>query len=786
MDQTTAGFNQHFVGREGFVWWIGQIVAEDTWKNNIPGKPGQNNSEQRGFGERYRVRIMGYHTDDCNEVPDDELPWAYVQYPTTAGGGGRSSFCSANLAQGNFVKGYFLDGKEGQIPIIEGVIGNNEYQAVLKSDGMSDCSAFKARSGYLEGEKIASYTVNAYPGGYLATPVTVGGPYTWPYFVEGTLGSNALVDMASWEERKQGKKKEPLAQTNKCDPIPTSRIQQNLRNRLQKIQELRRSLYDYRYALTSGTADIQELITTERRQLCKLLASLLKDIIAEMEKGLLRSVNLAIAKKIHFLHPPEQQELKKEVENVNDQIACVFKRIIEGLLDMVCQFVDDADENVVNTPECFVDNAVGNMLGNALIGVQNGINDIFGGIDSILALADGGLGGGASALGNISAVGNIIQDLSSYLSCEDENSCSGTKNWSIWDGLDAAEGGLGNIQNILQIAQNTADKAGNVGFGDLNMNYDKDEVFGQSGCDTSPRPCGPPVARWISPTGSGAQGNLIISSGGAIIGYDPIDPGTGYQEGNTYGYAYDDCGNGDNGVFYPIVEDGGITDIVVEQGGTDYLPGPNGCTGGDGREWSCENDTDITHPDGSIEVPIPPDIVVEVRPGDIVNTPCCSEVVTEPIDNDPETGGETINGCSQHIVQKPGRFTTPRTECPGRTQGTYPSSADGAYPVILYLCEVIIQEAGVAYQPGDEVVIEPDLGAAAVAEVDEQGRIMSIKVTEGGEGFQELPKIYIRSATGFNSVLLPKFCVYRVGEDEFQNPELQDKIVTVIDCVGRV
>ena len=71
-------FEKHFVGRDGFIWWIGQIASEASWKENIPGTPQDDNSDIKGFGERYRVRIMGYHTADLNKIPDEELPWAYV------------------------------------------------------------------------------------------------------------------------------------------------------------------------------------------------------------------------------------------------------------------------------------------------------------------------------------------------------------------------------------------------------------------------------------------------------------------------------------------------------------------------------------------------------------------------------------------------------------------------------------------------------------------------------------------------------------------------------------
>jgi hypothetical protein len=124
----------HSIGRDGYIWWVGQIASEDSWKENKPDNPKESNEDIRGFGERYRVAIIGYSPYDTQEVTDEELQWAYVEYPVTAGGGGRSSSQSANLAQGDCVRGYFLDGEEGQIPIISAVIGRNEYQAIIKTD----------------------------------------------------------------------------------------------------------------------------------------------------------------------------------------------------------------------------------------------------------------------------------------------------------------------------------------------------------------------------------------------------------------------------------------------------------------------------------------------------------------------------------------------------------------------------------------------------------------------------------------------------------------------------
>jgi hypothetical protein len=49
-----------------------------------------------------------------------------------------------------------------------------------------------------------------------------------------------------------------------------------------------------------------------------------------------------------------------------------------------------------------------------------------------------------------------------------------------------------------------------------------------------------------------------------------------------------------------------------------------------------------------------------------------------------------------------------------------------------------------------------------------------------------MPSIWVNSDSGFNSELLPKFCIDRIARDQVKEPTYQDKLVTVIDCVGKV
>jgi len=89
---------QNFLGRDGFVWWIG--VVEDI-------------ADPETLG-RCKVRVFGYH-DNSTLIPTDHLPWATaIHSPSTP-----NLYASLNV--GDWVFGFFLDGPVKQQPVIVGV-----------------------------------------------------------------------------------------------------------------------------------------------------------------------------------------------------------------------------------------------------------------------------------------------------------------------------------------------------------------------------------------------------------------------------------------------------------------------------------------------------------------------------------------------------------------------------------------------------------------------------------------------------------------------------------------
>ena len=797
-------FKRYFVGRDGFLWWLGQVAPESTWAENKAGVTTPNNDSIKGFGERYRVRIMGYHTANIDEIPDNELPWAYVMYPVTAGGGGRSGSQNANISQGDFVFGFFMDGEDAQMPVIMGILGNNEYAAVQKNISKARFIPF---SGYTENDNVSSTALNTDKGGLIQkqeggnaegkTEQQDPGPPNNETINESATGDTSKINAA--DEVQAEEPSEPIAETEDCEPVPTGRIQKEIQNIIVEIQRLQKSLYKYSSAVKNRFNDIQEQIDKEVAKATKFIAGGMKWIFTQIEKFVINTVNTQLKKTYFLLFPNERPALKTAVESINDLIACLFRKFIGELLSQMGSFLKDAAKKVINGAECLAESLIGNTLGKIIKNVQDTITQALGSINSLVGQA-------TSIAGDILG---IISDVLSFLSCEEKPECDTVNEWNILSGPGKVS--KGDLESIIGRSKNfakgfeTAIQNAQVGAENI-ANLDFSDAFNVSGCDIGPIACGPPLAEFFG-SGSGAAGNLIIGAAGEVMGIDMKSFGIGYDPQKTFAKVKDQCGKGKGAVIKPIIdiytdEDGnrqtGVIDIEIVYSGTGYLPAPDGSKGGNGYTWADPDDTIVKRENGDYETPRPPGNVLVVNPGDIVTLPPGTTIVTEPqpggtftddggvvVANPGVGGGEEIIGGNPIIITEPGVFTSPKPDY-SRPSGLYPTENTGSYPVIMYLCEVFIDDSGINYNFEDKVVIEPDIGAKAEAQFDAQGRVISVKVTEQGEGFTELPRLYIRSETGYNAQLRAKLCIDRVGSDELKEPQTQDKVVSVIDCVGKV
>jgi len=112
MEQSLLKSN--FVGRDGFLWWIGQVAPESAQKDQL---------DKKGWGNRRKVRIMGYHPTNETDLSNEDLPWAQVLLPATSGSGSGNYATDIKILPGESVFGFFMVGDNAQLPIILGVFG---------------------------------------------------------------------------------------------------------------------------------------------------------------------------------------------------------------------------------------------------------------------------------------------------------------------------------------------------------------------------------------------------------------------------------------------------------------------------------------------------------------------------------------------------------------------------------------------------------------------------------------------------------------------------------------
>ncbi len=97
-----------------YQWFIGQVPPNQTLDKTDPD----------GWGDRVKVRIVGMHNKSGAITPDEQLPWAIVERPTSQGNASRGS---TGLTGGEWVRGYFLD-PFNQVPVITAVLGRGTYE----------------------------------------------------------------------------------------------------------------------------------------------------------------------------------------------------------------------------------------------------------------------------------------------------------------------------------------------------------------------------------------------------------------------------------------------------------------------------------------------------------------------------------------------------------------------------------------------------------------------------------------------------------------------------------
>ena len=115
-------YDNNFLGKNNFIWFNG--VVEDR---QDPQKLG-----------RLRVRCVGIHTDNKEELPTADLPWSQLIHPITSSGISGLGSSPGFIVEGTWVFGYFRDGYAMQEPMVIGTLPGKPSELAETGKGFYD------------------------------------------------------------------------------------------------------------------------------------------------------------------------------------------------------------------------------------------------------------------------------------------------------------------------------------------------------------------------------------------------------------------------------------------------------------------------------------------------------------------------------------------------------------------------------------------------------------------------------------------------------------------------
>jgi hypothetical protein len=558
----------NFLGRDGFRWWIGQIAPEEVQK--------QLNKD--GWGNRLKVRIMGYHPYNVVELPNKDLPWAQVLLSTSDGTGASNYATSHKVRPGDIVFGFFLDGDNAQVPVITGCFGRTSQ--VPSEDYAGPFQPFTGYTNRIpnDGSRIKKNEQNE------QTRIAQQSPYYLPPQTANSINQLAWFggtgDTLQLGTTKPGSKMEKIAT--------------ELENAIKFLQDLK-----------SFPNLAQEWIDIKVEELCEQISQKIQGITTEIVSGTVngtyeklqpvlqqgaKSVYDAAAATVpnsksgaHLAGVEAQKATIEPVKQLQKLIPCLISSIIESLGSLISDMVCALLENVANVVSCVIDQFLGGLLNGIIDLIIAGMSGVLGALSLLLSFSNFNLGD------TIRQLAGGLLGIPSSLNCGEEETDPGVEKWTIGSG--PTQSLPFDINAILEIANNSSAIAsdpesglsgieGIIGPLDfLNPEISDPDFIGSglSNCfGGAPTVCNPPSINIFGGGGSGASALPIfgsISEGtGSIIGAILTSGGSGYAY-PPFVSITDNCGKGYGAVAQSVIENGQVTAIVINSDGEGYTVG---------------------------------------------------------------------------------------------------------------------------------------------------------------------------------------------------------------------
>jgi len=743
----------NFIGKDGFVWWIGQVADPKVWrdeKSRVDGKL-ESNKKEDSWAYRVKVRIIGYHSFDDNILPDKDLPWAHVLTSASDGAPGQGGFGKIpTLVGGESVLGFFLDGEEGQQPVIMSCFYRT--QAVKNAKEPGPFKPFTGMKGNFKTGLTRQYanqegTVNPVD----QNTVDSGPAFTMqsnPKFgidTEGSLdlspdfspltpntqnnsGSNfsyqgVVVDQLFLDDASLGAFLKPfrdagsIQSSNGCGDNILSQLTNTLQSFIGFVNGLEKTALGFIDPIRNTIVDIEQFI----KRVARSIASIMKLVINGMRDMIIKLVGNLFRDLIALIIPKPQQlpvsEAGKQVLNI---IFCLFEKIFGPILDFIVSLLSGILGKSPNIPRCATEELAGALI-------QKLADIIDGALGTVLSGLEWLSGGISGIVGTMRGAVNILNQLLSFLDC-DSLQCQSTSEYDPFSGIkfpppDSWANSIGTIDILNGLGRNIDETLGYL------------SIFGSG--DTPFKDC---RSRIINPLTQSDLGPLPFG----VRFYNCIPP--------QIIISGDGIGARATAVVSPT--DGSLLTIRVDDPGRGYTYPPRVSIIDNSNYGSVAEATSVINPNGNISA-------IYLRS---VGSGYCQTNLTEPV-----VGTEIT----------PESTTVQRTT----TQQTTRIVGVSSIPVGI-VTNVIVERPGVGYTSGDTI----NIGNCVYGPIlSKNGSIIGVTSSNYcSTEFKSVPPVVINTNTGEGAELYP--VVQYVPQYIVDNPELRtgigtDEIKSVVQCV---
>ena len=554
----------NFLGRDGFRWWIGQIPSEGALGDQINGG---------GWGNRFKVRIMGYHPYG-DELPDEDLPWAQCLLPTTSGTGASNNVTSVKVSPGDVVFGFFLDSDNAQIPVIMGCFGRTSQVSTSDSEG-----PFKPFTGYTNKVKKPNGTLKPDQTNEQNSKSGKSPRNVSPQQAKA-LGNGEVSYFSGIGD------KIPLANT--VNNTLVGKITTEVGNLLNKVK-VPAIFTNIKNEITRVTEKIQAITNS---LVGNMMNNLFKTIIPTLKSGLDLLYKAIFAKILAATANPgaaylagvaAQTAMLSPTKVLQKAIICVASSVVNGLGSVIENLLNSVIDNIENFVTCAANQFTGALFNDIIGKITKGLGPALGGIGAILKFLPSFSIGGILR-GSVDAIKGLV----GLFDCnQSKGKVSGIVNeWTI--GCGPANAPAPNFASILENAniingiENVANVADGVqGFvGEVAGAFSAiNNLSNQNGeCYTGPPlRCGAPKISIFGGGGFGATAipllGAIVGSTGSVIGAKLTNRGSGYKY-PPFVEIMDNCDQGYGAVARAIINDAGeVESIYIVSEGENYPTG---------------------------------------------------------------------------------------------------------------------------------------------------------------------------------------------------------------------